>query len=246
MNSLYVHLLPSLFQPEDLQGDTVVVIDILRATTSMTHALANGAKKIIPCLTVEEAFAAKEEHQPNVLLGGERGGVKIDGFDLSNSPDDYVAKYAANQTIVFTTTNGTKALLKSEQADEIYLGCFANLSYVADLCRQANRNIHLVCAGTNGEVSNEDVLFAGAVANKLADTARPANDSASLAGILWEHAMSRRENGVHQCICDSYGGANLQKLGFDRDIVTAAEIDTLPIVGRFDGTCIQAVDGVSA
>src|SRR5690242_16614412 len=107
-----VHLLPALIAPEQLADGVTVVIDVLRATTTITAALAVGASEVIPCLEVEDARRAVANlptGQP--VLGGERGGVRNDGFDLANSPCEYTAQSIGGKTLVFTTTNGTRAML---------------------------------------------------------------------------------------------------------------------------------------
>ena len=110
-NQLNVHLLPELANPHDLAGHTSIVIDTLRASTTITTALENGAEKIIPCLTVEEARQLAND-RPGALLGGERGGKPLPGFDFGNSPAEYEPNRVAGKTIVFTTTNGTKAMTR--------------------------------------------------------------------------------------------------------------------------------------
>ena len=110
-SAVNVHLLPSLIAPEALAGSTVVVIDVLRATTTIVHAMAAQAHEIIPCLEVDEARRMAGRLKCDTVLGGERGGEPIDGFDLGNSPAEYSAHAVADKTIVFTTTNGTRAAL---------------------------------------------------------------------------------------------------------------------------------------
>ncbi len=160
--SVFVHWLPTLFVPEDLRGGVAVVIDVLRASTTMSQALFAEANAVIPCGEVAEA----QERAANLpggsfLLGGERGGVKIPGFDLGNSPAEYTPERVAGRTIVFSTTNGTRALKRCEQADQILIGCFANLDAVAKAVGKTGLPAHLVCAGTDGVLSAEDVLCAG-------------------------------------------------------------------------------------
>src|SRR5438477_12211462 len=116
-----VHLLPSLAPNGALAGGVAVVIDVLRATTTMIHALAAGCVAVVPSLEVEEAQARAKvlRSAGKVLLGGERGGVALPGFDLGNSPSEYVAARCKKTTLVLTTTNGTRALLRAAEAERV-------------------------------------------------------------------------------------------------------------------------------
>ena len=129
-----VHLLPALFEPDEVRGGIAVILDILRASTTITHALAHGAKAVIPAGEVDEARRIAVDYpKGSVLLGGEREGVLIEGFDLDNNPFAYTPEAVAGMTIVFTTSNGTKALLRADKADRILRG--------GDICfSRANRN----------------------------------------------------------------------------------------------------------
>ena len=261
---IHVHLLPALFESSALAGGTAVVVDILRASTTMAFALQNGAAGVMAFGTVEEAFQQREEQGDACLLGGERGGVKIDGFDLSNSPDDYGPDVVRGKTIGFTTTNGTKALLKCREASRILIGAFVNISAVAKELAAENRDVHIVCAGTNGAITGEDVLFAGALTDLLqrseqwlghpaaAESTRtaarsPSHDVCDSTEIAVSHW--RRECGeltaerLEPALRRAQGGRNLIKLGYDKDIATAATVDCLDIVGEVgdDGT-IRAIE----
>ena len=128
-----VYLLPALLSRRSLAGKIVVVIDVLRATTTIVHALAAGAKEVVPCLEVEEARRVAGELGSEAITGGERGGKQIPGFDLGNSPAEYSRERVAGKTVVFTTTNGTRAMLCCKQARRVLLGAFVNFSAV---CRE--------------------------------------------------------------------------------------------------------------
>src|SRR4051812_40435833 len=125
-----VHLLPAHIPDGALAGGVAVVIDVLRATTVMVHALAAGCRAVVPCLEVDEAKqqAAGLRSNGKVVLGGERKGKPIPGFDLGNSPEDYTAKACKGATVVLTTTNGTRALLRAKDADRVLIGAFVNFS----------------------------------------------------------------------------------------------------------------------
>lgn len=240
--SLAVHLLPQLFEPAQVVGGAVVIIDILRASSTITTALHNGALNVVPCGSVEDALQLRVAlGADRVLLGGERGGVRIDGFDLGNSPFEYPREIVQGKVVVFTTTNGTKALLRASQADEVYIGSFLNLSAVRQQLMVSTRPIHLVCAGTDGQVTGEDVLFAGALCDLLIRESELAGqfefqltDSAVIARTAWTGAVvidgsQPVRSGIEQlslAMSQTHGGRNLRRLGFDRDIAYCSAIDT--------------------
>ncbi|MEO2013131.1 MAG: 2-phosphosulfolactate phosphatase [Fuerstiella sp.] len=233
---IFVHLLPTLFEPDDVLGGIAVVVDILRASTTITHALANGADCVIPCGTVEEALAARNDLPAGTcLLGGERGGVRIDGFDLSNSPTDYGPDVVKGKSIGFTTTNGTRALIRAEKADHVLIGAFVNLSAVTDRLGTSEVPVHIVCAGTNGQITGEDVLFAGAVVSQLLDCSAEEFATSDSARIALDHWRRESGNGsidaLQAALRRSQGGRNLIELGYDRDIATAANTDSVPWIG---------------
>lgn len=140
-------------------NDTAVIIDVLRATSVMVTALSNGAKKIVPMLTPEEALEYKKLN-PDVLLGGERFAELIQGFDLGNSPLSYGADVVKGKNIVMTTTNGTRAIINSSSAANRYIACFLNAREVARQLMQHER-ITLVCSGADDLFTLEDALCAG-------------------------------------------------------------------------------------
>ena len=161
----------------DLSTTTCVVFDILRATTTMTTALANGAKALIPVAEIEEAVAWRRK-DASILLAGERGGLRITAglsggfeFDLGNSPREFTAPRVAGRTIAITTTNGTRALRACAAAEHVWVGSFLGLSALVNrLKREQPRHLLLVCSGTAEEASTEDTLAAGAFAAHLAET----------------------------------------------------------------------------
>jgi 2-phosphosulfolactate phosphatase len=239
-----VHLLPALFEPEELRGGIAVILDILRASTTITHALAYGARGVIPTLDVETAQAvARQFPAGTVLTGGEREGLLIPGFDLDNNPFAYTRDIVAEKTIVFTTTNGTKALHRAALASRVVIGSFVNLRAVVDLLARTDAPVHLVCAGTRGKLSLEDVACAGAIAWSLAETlgvglADWTDDSLQLATRLEADARASSE-GTLNLLRSSYGGRNCRRLGFDDQIARAATRDLFDIVPEYHGATEQ-------
>lgn len=240
--SLAAHLLPSLVTPEELAGGDVVVIDVLRASTTITHALAAGAECVIPCQEVEEAQqTAAAMPSGTVITGGERGGLPIEGFTYGNSPEEYREATCRGKTVVFTTTNGTLAMMRCRQAARVLIGAFVNLTAVVQRLT-GERPIHLLCAGTRGRITREDVLFAGALAKRLlqsgvADDAS-LNDPARIALECWQ-ATSR--GAVQISAADlaaalrlTQGGRNLISIGLEKDIEVVAKIDRFAILPELD------------
>ena len=231
LRTVRVYLLPTEFEPEQLRGSMAVVVDILRASTTITTALANGASCVKPCLTTEDARAHRVAVKGNCLLGGERGGVRIDGFDLTNSPTDYGSDKVRNTQIAFTTTNGTRALLRSRIADHTFIGAFVNLPAIAARLSAGSGDVSIVCAGTDGEITGEDVLFAGALAARLRQQGLELSDSAVIAERHWSGSVGQYEQ-LSAALCDTQGGRNLLRLGYDRDIRLCAEIGRYETVPR--------------
>jgi 2-phosphosulfolactate phosphatase len=239
MASLHVHFLPDLVREEELAGCAVAVIDVLRATTTIVHALAAGAREVVPCLEVDDARAAAGRLPAGrAVLGGERQGLRIEGFDLGNSPTEYTPASVGGRTLVFTTTNGTRAMRRCGQAARVVLATFVNRSAVVeDLAREAA--VHVVCAGTRGEITREDVLLAGALVERLekfADGRRTLNDQASIARDAWSSALPPGASTDQLAIAlhASAGGRNLEREGLAADIATAAQLDRFSLVPRLD------------
>ncbi len=251
LSEIRAYFLPQLVAPAELSGGVSVVINVLRATTTITAALAAGAREVIPCLEVEDARrAAANLPAGQAVLGGERGGLKIDGFDLGNSPSAYTPATVGGKSLVFTTTNGTRAMLHAREADEIWLAALVNLSAVVGRCAELKR-IDLLCAGTGGKITREDVLLAGAIVARLTapvgDPHRfgPAhdgiviNDQAAIARDAWLLALAAPGEPtttelLRKTLRQTQGGRNLAALRLEDDLADAAAIDRYAIVPRFD------------
>jgi 2-phosphosulfolactate phosphatase len=255
MPSIHAYFLPQMTTPDALEGATVVVIDILRATTTITYAVAAGATRVIPCGEIDEAKLVAADlarpDRPRPLLGGERGGLPIPDFDLGNSPAEFTPDHVGGRTVVFTTTNGTRAMLHCRQAKRVLLGSFVNLRAVIEQLRDTE-DVHLVCAGTNGEITREDVLAAGAIAHGLMMPDDPVaagdwsrcvlNDAARIARDAWQATLPPAEilpssappRWLAQALADSVVGRNLQRIGLARDIGDCAVLDRFDVVGELD------------
>lgn len=235
----HCHELFHRMPPGATAGGIAVVIDVLRASTTIVTALAHGASAVVPRRTVAEALAAAAE-RPGAVLGGERGGLTIAGFDLGNSPLEYTADRVGGKPVVITTTNGTLALAACHAASEVLVGAIVNRAAVAETARQLAvargcHAIHLVCAGTDGHVTEEDLLAAGAILDasgsddQLDEAARAARDRfRALASAGRIGLESRVATAFRTC----RGGENLIALGMEADLAAAAAIDSLAVVPR--------------
>ncbi len=217
------------------------MIDILRATTVMAYALDAGAEAIVPCMNVQEALATADRiGRDRALLAGEVRGEPIAGFDLSNSPSQFTPDVCRGKTIVMTTTNGTKALLASLDADRVIVGAFVNRAAVVQTLRSERRPIHLVCSGTDGNVSFEDTLFAGELANELNGGGPPSgNDSVLIARSLIRDrwlALDRESLDADaefaRILELGRGGKRNLELGLRADVQAAARWDRFDLVGE--------------
>lgn len=227
-HEVQVHLLPCLAPPGRLQGGVAVVIDVLRASTTIVHALAAGCTCVRPCLEVDEARALADSMRAGrVLLAGERDGAPLAGFDVGNSPGQFTSSVCKGKTLVLTTSNGTRALLRAAEADRVLVAAFVNYSAVCEQLRQETRPIHLLCAGTAGQVTLEDTVLAGAVVDYLCEVSEmEVNDGGRLAWDCFEN-HGRLLAGALEI---SHGGANLRRLGYDEDIRAAAAVDKFALV----------------
>ncbi|QDU09366.1 2-phosphosulfolactate phosphatase [Gimesia aquarii] len=232
-------LLPLLSQPDEFSGSVAVILDILRASSTIAYALNSGAKSVVPCQEVEEAHLVAEKLKKSegaqVLLGGERLGVMIEGFDLDNSPARYPAEVVDGKSIVFTTSNGTRALKRAFQAKRILIGSFLNLDALVKELSILDGIICLVCAGTDGSVTGEDCLCAGAIAVELQNLSGQAlalDDSTRIVADYYRLQTSK-EDGILSAMRASIGGQNLIQRGFETDIQLCSQRGLISAVPEF-------------
>ena len=223
-----VYLLPEMAQPSRLAGSVAVVVDVLRSTTTIVHALAAGCAGVRPCLEIEEARILAEQLRPErVLLVGERDGIPIDGFDLGNSPRRFTPRVCNGVMVVLTTTNGTRAILRCVGAARTLVAAFVNYSAVCEQLRHDVRPVSIVCSGTAGDVTLEDTLLAGAMVDFLHDLGPVRlNDGARLA---WD-CFETHGRCLQAALELSEGGRALERIGFAEDIEASACVDTFALV----------------
>lgn len=211
MPKIEVCLSPELLSLFKLEEKIVVVIDVLRASSCMVTGLAHGIAEIRPVATLEESASYG---LMGYITAAERNGLKMEGFDLDNSPFSYMDPVLAGKKICMTTTNGTQAILMSADSKKVIIGSFLNLKTVADYLYIRGLDVVLLCAGWKGQVNAEDTLFAGAVMDVLNDRFEIGNDSALIARDLYR---MHREH-LETFLMESSHFQRLKKLGIHKDI----------------------------
>lgn len=214
---------------EDVTDRTVVVIDVLRASASIITALANGARGIVPVADLAEAGKIASNLDPSsFLLGGERGGERIEGYHLGNSPLEYTAEAVKNRTIIFTTSNGTQAIARARSARHLLIGSFINAASVVDFITRQGGEVVLVCAGRRNRASLEDTLCAGLLLYRLWEGDEPAtvNDAAHMAFTQYRNDKDDLAAALQHCNHAQW----LTQRGFDADVAYCTQIDSLTVL----------------
>lgn len=210
---------------------TAIIIDVLRATSTIITAIAAGALCIIPAETVMEARALQ---RPGDLLGGERFCRKIAGFDLGNSPDEYTEQVVAGKRIVLTTTNGTRAIHKSMRADNVLTASLLNAEACARLAVDLRRDVVILCAGSHDEFAIEDGLCAGLVLDKLHSLSHVTVEMDDFGAAMLALYRNRSAQ-VKETIMNGMTGKKLLKMGMKKDIEACSAIDIYHEVPRLNG-----------
>lgn len=223
------------FTPAEMRNvagkPVVVVVDVLRATSTMVHALANGARSLLPAASVEEAARRADQlGRDAVLLCGERDAQPIRGFQLGNSPAEFTAERVGGKILVMTTTNGTPALLTASSAQRVLVGSLLNAGAVARRIVELGEDTLLVCAGRDGHFAVEDAICAGRIIRRVQESARPVlgNDAAGAARRLGSRAATAGTLGR------TAAGRHLREAGFADDIAFCAQEDLHDVVPILD------------
>ena len=230
---LDVLLTPGELVPGEIAGRTVVMLDVLRASTSIVEALSAGARAVFPVATIEEAIAlAKTLGRDEVLLAGERKALPIDGFDLGNSPADFTAERVAGKIVAMSTTNGTLALTAASSGDRVVVGAWTNFQAVVDDLVRTQAAPVFLCAGRERAFGLEDAVCAGqmaaAVMKALPDVEWELNDGAVAALALAEEFSDPAKLFPHTA-----AGRAIEEAGLGGDLAYCAQTDlrdALPIL----------------
>jgi len=216
----------------DLSGRVVLVIDVLRASTSIAVALGNGARAVVPFEGVDDAMTRfRTLDRQEVVLAGERKMMPVPGFDVGNSPREFTAERVAGKTVIMTTTNGTAAIVNTQGAAEVVIGAYVNYRSVLAMLRaaaRAGKSISIVCAGSGGRFTLEDAACAGRYVRGIARRGiQPAlGDAARVATMIDRRLGADVEVLLREC---DHGRA-LVEAGFEEDLVACAALDSHAVV----------------
>lgn len=231
--TIEVCLTPALLDLYAIENSIVVVIDILRATSSITYGIENGAEAIIPVAQVEDCLNYADK---GYLLAAERNGEVVKGFDFGNSPFSYTKEKVEGKTIVLTTTNGTKALhLAQERADQVVIGSFLNLSALCKWLKEQNKNVLLLCAGWKDQFNLEDTLFAGAVVDALRNDFILKDDSCVAAEDMYLLAKSDLRTYLRK----SSHSHRLEQLNIEEDVKFCLKLDLCTAIPVLNGEKLE-------
>jgi 2-phosphosulfolactate phosphatase len=231
---------------QPIAGKPVLVIDVLRSTTSIVAALANGARAVVPAASADDALRlAQNLERGNVLLAGERGSLRIEGFALGNSPLEMSHDAVAGKTIVMSTTNGTPAMVASESGNPVLIAAITNFSAVVARAREEferSGEIIILCSGRKHMFSLEDAYVAGRFAAALIPgrerRSAELNDAAIATFELARHYGER----WRRAVLASAAARDLKQLGFKKDIDTATEVDSHAVVPVYSERLITVPD----
>lgn len=225
-----VYLNPNEVTEERLKEHFAVVVDVLRASTTICAALGAGAKEVIPADSSAGAIQlASLLSKDTILLCGEREGRLIEGFDLGNSPLQYTSSKVKGKTLIFTSTNGSPAIIKTRQAAKTYICGFVNLDVVVNTLKDVKAPIEILCAGKLAQFAIEDAVCAGLMLKELQRRTSDdfeLNDGANAALILADH----HRNAIAEIVAYSHHGRYLAEIGMESDLPFCADLNRLPLL----------------
>ena len=220
-----------------LANKTVIVVDVLRATTSIICAIKNGANQVVPSTDAGSAVAISSRLGGGCVLAGEKGGFKINGFALGNSPFEFSPENVAGKSVVVSTTNGTVAIHAVQDAKHVLIGGMINRTAVAKKALSLGEDIIIACAGTEGLVSADDICAAGAIADALvrnASTPLEMSDLTLICSMIYADWLSGRAD-----LSMTKHYAYLQKMGFEKDVEFCFKQDLTDVVPVYENGIIK-------
>ena len=236
----------------DIKEKSIAVIDALRATTTISFALwgydnksitPEGCLGVIPVESVDDAFKMfKNFEKKDVLLAGERFCLKPEGFNLGNSPDEYTLSNIKDKTIIFSTTNGTRALKKAEKAKFVTTASFVNAESCANVLFRKNNDIIILCAGRSEKTTIEDSACAGLIVEILAKKCQDesVNYLLSDSAMIAKDFYNSHKSSIHELLLKSEAGKNLIEVNLQKDIAVCSKINVIPMATEYRDGIIKS------
>lgn len=225
----------------DIKDKIAVVVDVLRATSTIVTSLNSGCKEVIPVVEIEEAMEISRNYErESYLLAGERNALKIEGFDLSNSPAEYVREVVEDKSIIFTTTNGTKAIRRAEGAKKVILGALINAEAVSDYILSHRDDVAFICAGTEGRFSLDDILAVGSIIHRM-DNGEHSLEFDDLA-IVCRYMYEQHSNNLDSIMQKSRHYNVLEETEYYEDLEYCLKEDIISIVPEYIDGVLKATN----
>lgn len=241
-----IHVLLSPQNVDELyfKDKTTVVIDVLRATTTIITALSNGAREVIPVNSVE--FAMKVSNNAfggQTLLGGERNTKKIDGFTFGNSPLEYKEESVKGKSIILFTTNGSKAVVKAKFSENLFMCSFNNLNTVAEHLVKLGKNVEILCSAFNGMFCVEDTVCAGKLIDLIIEKAgeQELTDAAKASMVL----ADKYGTDVYDVLYNCEHGRKLRENGFEDDINYSAQLNNIDAIPAMNAGVVKLLNSAA-
>ncbi|MGE5680020.1 MAG: 2-phosphosulfolactate phosphatase [Bacillota bacterium] len=236
---LNVHFSPLQSDELYFTGKTTVVIDVLRATTTVTAALINGAKEVIPVNSVEFAMKVSvNSFGGQTLLGGERNTKKIEGFQLGNSPLEYTKEAVSGKSIILFTTNGSKAIVKAKFSETLLLCSFLNIKSIAEYLANLGKDVEIVCSGKSGSFCIEDTICAGRLITEISNIKTEGIEltDSSKASVVLNNSYG---NNLEETLADCEHGRLLIENGFQEDVTYCAQTSITNLLPSFSNGTVK-------
>ena len=228
--TIEVCLSPAMVHLYDIRHSIVVVIDILRASSSICVAFHNGAERIVPVMSLDESMSYKSK---GFIVGAERNGEMIEGFDLGNSPFSFMGEKVRGKSIALTTSNGTRAIQAAKHSHQVVIGSFLNLNVLTDWLRIQDQNVVCLCSGWKNVFNLEDTLFAGAVVNRLINEFSYSSNCDS--AIASQHLYNLAKDDMYAFLENSSHRKRLERLHIEEDIRYCLTPNQAPVIPVLQG-----------
>lgn len=233
-----VKLIPNTTNSLDSSMKTVVIVDVLRATSTIVTALANRCDEIIPTSGVEEALSiAAMYNKEDIVLGGERRGEKVEGFKLGNSPCEYLEEVVKGKKLILATTNGTRTIKDYRDAENVFVASFLNAKATVDACINAKEDVLIICSGQDAKFALEDSIFAGLLVEMIKERENVTLSDSAIAAL---YIKQQSNPDIYEALRSTDHGSYLESIGYGKDLLDCSKVSTIDVVAKLsDGRILR-------